>query len=131
MSLDWDISKCKNHEDITLDQEVEGDITEQIIWSSLTTKLGNITETNWTEWYARYTLWNKIHGFDNSIEPKDFHRRIGMSTNVFPAESRSKWLNGMMKSKLDNLVENAELQVEMRDNIEVSEKMEKEKELVE
>ena len=100
MSLDWDITKCKNDEEIRLNQEVEGDITEKIIWSSLITKLGEITEDNWAEWYARYVIWNRVLCFDNDLEAKDFHRRIGMSTNVFPAESRSKWLNGVIKKQL-------------------------------
>ena len=100
MSLDWDITKCKNDEEIRLNQEVEGDITEQIIWSSLITKLGDITEDNWAEWYARYVIWNRVLCFPNDLEAKDFHRRIGLSTNVFPAESRSKWLNGVIKKQL-------------------------------
>ena len=100
MSLDWDITKCRNEEEIMFNQEVEGDITEQIIWSSLITKLGDITEDNWAEWYARYVIWNRVLCFDNNLEAKDFHRRIGLSTNVFPAESRSKWLNGVIKKQL-------------------------------
>ena len=100
MSLDWEITNIKNWEEIAMNQEVEGDITEQIVWSSLITKLGNITEDNWTEWYARYHLWNRVHDFDNNLEAKDFHRRIGLTTNVFPAESRSKWLNGVIKKQL-------------------------------
>ena len=107
MSLDWDITKCKNIDEITLGQEVEGDITEQIIWSSLITKLGDITEDNWAEWYARYVIWNRVLCFDNNLEAKDFHRRIGLTTNVFPAESKSKWLNGVIKKQLMQAESNA------------------------
>ena len=111
MSLDWDITDCKDSEEIMLNKEVEGDITEKIIWSSMVTKLGNITEGNWAEWYARYTIWNRILCFDNDLEAKDFHRRIGMSTNVFPAESRSKWLNSVVKKHLMQSESNALYQV--------------------
>ena len=100
MSLDWSISDCDNWEEIALNQDVEGPITDAIIWGSLITKLGEITEDNWAEWYARYVIWNRVLCFDNDLEAKDFHRRIGMSTNVFPAESRSKWLNGVIKKQL-------------------------------
>jgi hypothetical protein len=100
MSLDWSISDCDNWEEIALNQDVEGPITDAIIWGSMITKLGEITEDNWAEWYARYVIWNRVLCFDNDLEAKDFHRRIGMSTNVFPAESRSKWLNGVIKKQL-------------------------------
>ena len=100
MSLDWEITHVKNWEEIAMNQEVEGDITEKIVWSSLITKLGDITENNWAEWYARYVIWNRVLCFDNDLEPKDFHRRIGLTTNVFPAEGRSKWLNGVIKKQL-------------------------------
>ena len=111
MSLDWDISDCKNYEEITMNQEVEGDKTNQIVWSSLITKLGDITEDNWYEWYARYVIWNRVHCFDNDLEAKDFHRRIGMTTNVFPAESRSKWLNSVIKKRLTQAEETAKSQM--------------------
>lgn len=113
MSLDWDITDCKDSEGIMLNQEVEGDITEQIIWSSLVIKLGDITEKNWYEWYARYTIWNRIMCFDNDLEAKDFHRRIGMSTNVFPAESRSKWLNSTIKKQLEKAESTAQYQIKL------------------
>ena len=100
MSLDWSISDCDNWEEIALNQDVEGPITDAIIWGSMITKLGEITEDNWAEWYARYVIWNRVLCFDNDLEAKDFHRRIGLSTNVFPAESRSKWLNGVIKKQL-------------------------------
>ena len=100
MSLDWSISDCDNWEEIALNQDVEGPITDAIIWGSMITKLGEITEDNWAEWYARYVIWNRVLCFDNDLEAKDFHRRIGMSTNVFLAESRSKWLNGVIKKQL-------------------------------
>ena len=51
--------------------------------------------------------------FDNDLEAKDFHRRIGMSTNVFPAESRSKWLNGVIKKQLNQAEETAKYQIKM------------------
>ena len=113
MSLDWDITHCKDSEGIMLNQEVEGDITEQIIWSSLVIKLGAITEKNWYEWYARYTIWNRIMCFDNNLEAKDFHRRIGMSTNVFPAETRSKWLNSTIKKQLEKAESTAQYQIKL------------------
>jgi len=116
MSLDWDISNCKNYEEITMNQEVEGDKTEQIVWSSLVIKLGDITEDNWYEWYARYAIWNRVLCFDNDMEPADFHRRIGMTTNVFPAESRSKWLNSVIKKQLIQAEETAKYQ--MRNSLE-------------
>jgi len=113
MSLDWSIDGCDNWEEIALNQDVEGPITDAIIWSSLITKLGDITEDNWAEWYARYVIWNRVLCFDNNLEAKDFHRRIGMSTNVFPAESRSKWLNGVIKKQLTQAEATAKYEIKV------------------
>ena len=113
MSLDWSIDGCENWEEIALNQDVEGPITDAIIWSSLITKLGDITEDNWAEWYARYVIWNRVLCFDNNLEAKDFHRRIGMSTNVFPAESRSKWLNGVIKKQLTQAEATAKYEIKV------------------
>ncbi len=113
MSLDWNIGDCKDYEEITMNQEVEGDKTNQIVWASLITKLGDITEGNWHEWYARYVIWNRVHCFDNNLEPQDFHRRIGLTTNVFPAETRSKWLNSVIKKQLTQAEETAKYKMKM------------------
>ena len=113
MSLNWEITNVKNWEEIAMNVEVEGDITEQIVWSSLITKLGDITEDNWAEWYARYVIWNRVLCFDNELTPEDFHRRIGMTTNVFPAESRSKWLNGVIKKQLKQAESDAVYKMKM------------------
>ena len=113
MSLNWEITNVKNWEEIAMNVEVEGDITEQIVWSSLITKLGDVTEDNWAEWYARYVIWNRVLCFDNELTPEDFHRRIGMTTNVFPAESRSKWLNGVIKKQLKQAESDAVYKMKM------------------
>ena len=113
MSLDWEITNVKNWEEIAMNVEVEGDITEQIVWSSLITKLGDVTEDNWAEWYARYVIWNRVLCFDNELTPEDFHRRIGLTTNVFPAEGRSKWLNGVIKKQLAQAESTAVYKIKM------------------
>ena len=131
MSLDWDIGNCKNYEEIALGKEIEGDKTEECIWGSMVVKFQDITETNWKEWYARYQFWCVMKGLETDLEPKDIHRRIGLSTNVFPDEPRSKWMNSLVKKQLNDLVRDAEYQIEQVENIETSEKIEMEKELVE
>ena len=131
MSLDWDITDCKNHEEVMLGTEIEGPKTEECIWGSIVVKLQDITEVNWKEWYARYKFWCQMIDQATELEPKDIHRRIGLSTNVFPDEPRSKWMNSLVKRELNRLVQNAEYQMNQLDNIEASEKIEMEKELVE
>ena len=131
MSLDWDITDCKNHEEVMLGTEIEGPKTEECIWGSIVVKLQDITEVNCKEWYARYKFWCQMIDQATELEPKDIHRRIGLSTNVFPDEPRSKWMNSLVKRELNRLVQNAEYQMNQLDNIEASEKIEMEKELVE
>ena len=59
MSLDWDIGNCKNYEEITMNQEVEGAKTEQIVWSSLFIKLGDITEKIDNDTICLSNKWNE------------------------------------------------------------------------
>ena len=102
MSLDWDISEVKNHEEVT----VEGApwvITETLIWLTMAVDMGQITEENHEEFFKRVSIWETIHGpsmhkWNKETEERepmpmtleDVERRIGLSTNVITRD-REEW----------------------------------------
>ena len=102
MSLDWDITEVKNHEEIT----VEGApwvITETLIWLTMAVDMGQITEENHEEFFKRVSIWETIHGpsmhkWNKETEERepmpmtleDVERRIGLSTNVITRD-REEW----------------------------------------
>jgi len=111
MSLNWDLTKCKDLDSIETDKEWV--ITEALIWLTMGTGIGDVSQKNAAEFYARIHLLEAIDGawlgfrgedgerVDRPITPKDVEKRIGMSTNVFPMETRNKWLNRIGKRVLD------------------------------
>jgi hypothetical protein len=79
MALHTNISNCVNYEE--LNTEANYPTTERIYFVTLVTDLGEITESNFGEFYARVKVYEAITG-DNSITLADIKRRIGLSTNV-------------------------------------------------
>lgn len=102
MSLNWDVSEVKDHEEIT----AEGQpwvITETLIWYTMGIDMGRITEDNVNEVFARVMIWEQVNGTgmrkwnketeDYESVPmtfEDVERRIGLSTNV-TTRDREEW----------------------------------------
>ncbi len=87
MALNWDLSKIKNRAEIQKGNEAA--ITDQMIWFTMFAGIGEITEANAGEFYARVHLIEKLSGAflyrDKEpmyITPADVRRRIGLKTNV-------------------------------------------------
>ena len=128
MSLNWDFTKCKDSE--ALGEAEEWPITHALIWLTMGTGIGDISEKNAPEFYARIHLLEEIDGKwlrfathfdaenqadeweDRPITPEDVQKRIGLSTNVFPMETRAKWLSRVGKRKLDENVRKYEKALE-------------------
>lgn len=94
MSLDWNVTKVKDWEDIK-----DGDnwaITQCLIFDMLGNGYWEVTEKNWADVYAR-SVERKgepimDHGEPRNFTPEEIHRRIGLSTNVGADETEAKWL---------------------------------------
>lgn len=114
MSLNWDLSKIADHEELFVDtpdgQRLDG-LTESFIWTSMVTGLGK----DWSldldfapEFYARVKLIEKINGplvrkpgverYEVTLE--DVFRRVGLHTNVSPV-SRAQFIKNMVTADLD------------------------------
>lgn len=110
MSLNWDISKVKDFNELYIkgtwknDDEFVVDEkgsdkklnyrTETLIWLTMTIGIGQITEKNYKEFLKRIALYEKLNGnfFRNrpySLE--DIERNIGLRTNV-SNEPFGKWI---------------------------------------
>jgi hypothetical protein len=103
MSLDWDITNCKNMEALQEEENGEWAITNALIWTTMHVDMGSITIKNAAEFYARtkvvelFTpLVSKFNNETNESEKYpiafgDIEKRIGLSTNVYTL-SITKWL---------------------------------------
>jgi hypothetical protein len=79
MALHTNISNCVNWEELNTDANYP--MTERIYFVTLVTDLGEITESNFGEFYARVKVYEAITG-DDYITLADVKRRIGLTTNV-------------------------------------------------
>lgn len=102
MSLDWDITNCKNMEALQEEENGEWAITNALIWTTMHVDMGSITAKNAVQFYARtkvvelFTpLVSKFNNETNESEKyplsfEDITKRIGLSTNVY-TEPITKW----------------------------------------
>jgi hypothetical protein len=114
MPLTWDTQDVLNYEDVCWitseagipDHGIEpgqkylNPVTNALIWHSLNTGIGRITEVNAAEVYARIALVETLYGASlrNSDGPRpitmdDVLQHVGLTTNAtFQEESRTKFL---------------------------------------
>jgi hypothetical protein len=123
MSLDFRVTKIKDHEKNYPDRRIDSWthdgkptqvkewnlITQQIVFGCLSTGIGELKENNVAEWWARYKMWCRVRGLgDPTISYKDVVQHIGLHTNVFPEETRTRWLKSIAAGTLDEFKRNAE-----------------------
>jgi hypothetical protein len=97
MALHWDLTACADYEALTTEENYP--LTEAMVFATMGTGIGTITEANWPEFYARV----HVAGYFD-VTPEQVRRYIGLKTNVFPVESRAKWLKRVMGSRVDDAV---------------------------
>lgn len=122
MALSWDITNCKEHEELWSDENKA--MTEQMIWLMMAIGIGQIKVSNWADVYARIKVLEKLDGayINKSVKssitneqtlvpvyysPLDIARRIGLSTNVTD-EKYNAWFKRITQVK--NHVSNELLQ---------------------
>jgi hypothetical protein len=103
MSLNWDISKVRNNNEVckinvgTAEQRLNP-VTEGLIYATLTVGLGEITEKNVDEWMLRLGFTDRLHGTllkkdrqDRPFTREEVVAHIGLRTNV-SKETRAKFI---------------------------------------
>jgi hypothetical protein len=111
MSLSFDLTKIKNWKEtcwMTTEGETESTmnpITDGLIWYTLITGIGEITEKNYVEFYKRMTLHDKVNGTvllkkgePRPITLEEVKAHIGLHTNVWPKTTKTAFLNKLMDS---------------------------------
>lgn len=108
MSLDWDVSKIDNYQEVTT-KIVDGkkkwaDETNTLVWGTICgVGLHSITEKNVEEWIFRVRFlkelgyhWMEQFDEDHNVigywpDDEDIRRHIGLSTNAVPAKTRNQF----------------------------------------
>ena len=99
MSLDYETGNIKNHKDLwipsTKGRVKLNQLTETLIFATVSVGMGSITEDNWKEFYSRCVIL-EIGCYKNQIpvdtmepvwewekvSPEDIYRHIGLATNA-------------------------------------------------
>ena len=114
MSLNWNAQDVHDFEALHGD-EVQWAITKAIVFRTMLTNMGEITEKNYEEFYTRIALCDRLFGSligltDEDAEMRDYFitladvkRRIGLETNVHE-QSKAKF-NGWLVRTLRRDVE--------------------------
>jgi len=115
MALTWNLEAIEDHRDVCWvesDLDEEGNqlyrlnpVTESLIWMTIPVKLGEITEKNAGEFYARLKMIERMNGpmmwhtdddghkVDDYFTAEMVRSHIGLATNV-GNETRQKFLSG-------------------------------------
>ena len=114
MSLNWNAQDVHDIDALHGD-EVQWEVTKAIVFRTMLTNMGEITEKNYEEFYTRIALCDRLFGSligltDEDGEMKDYFitladvkRRIGLETNVHE-QSKAKF-NGWLVRTLRRDVE--------------------------
>jgi len=116
MSLNYDLRETADFDAITTDEAWP--VTQAIIFATMAVGIGDLSEANLPEFYARISLYEQVGGaflreftddgpVDRPLTYDDLRARVGLKTNVFPVETRAKWLKRVVGNTLDDRVREA------------------------
>jgi hypothetical protein len=99
MSLNYNLTKIKNHDSVCFSVNRDGEktmrgITNLLIWSTISVDLGEITAKNVDEWLFRLKAVGLIYQDENQMKVtrEQLIAHIGLTTNVFPNKTRAQFL---------------------------------------
>jgi hypothetical protein len=98
LSLNWDITKCADPDALLTDEQYP--TTEAMVMFTMGVGIGELTDKTAPEFYARLVASDYWPG----ITPQIVARYIGLRTNVFPQETRAKWMKRVITSRMDESV---------------------------
>lgn len=120
MSLDWNLTGIKDYNEVCWITDDKGEkrldgVTQTIIWATMAVGIGTITEANAPEFFARISIIEDMDGAwmigpDGPVRftYEDVVRHIGLKTNVFPEETRAKWIKRQVTRVMDDRVREAQ-----------------------
>ena len=116
MSLNWDLSRIEDYEDYCWQvdpdradgQKLLNIVTHAMIYATMATGIGELTERAAPEFYTRLRAWELINGpmiietdGPRPITWAEVKRHVGLSTNVFPRETDAQFARKLMTSARD------------------------------
>jgi len=125
MPLTWNVEHVENHQEVTTLHTDEGDqwhpVTMALVYLTMSTGIGRITEANAGEFYARTNLLERLvgpqlirpegedgerpTGYAAFITPDEVRAHVGLATNAcFKDEPRSKWLKRVLDREMSTVV---------------------------
>lgn len=102
MSLDFDLSRIVDRlENYPPDEHgYTNKMTSRLIWSTLSVRIGEITQKNAPEFYARLSLLESVNGVEKMTKMADVWGHVGLRTNVLTATSAT-WKKWFMQQHFD------------------------------
>ena len=122
MPLHWNLKNIKNYEDVCFYTDDSGlknmePLTNQFIWLTMFVDIGEITEENAAQFYARVSLLEKLNGAfmweedtPYFITYEDVKKHIGLSTNVYGYRKGNKgyhWAAKQAKHFMEDQIKKA------------------------
>lgn len=109
MSLDYDLTRIPADRRAAYPAAPTGEmnhVTQSLIFATMATGIGEITEATAREFYFRLSFWNALHDVipDARRTYAEVLDHIGLRTNVFPAITRNTFLKRMGESHESNHV---------------------------
>ena len=103
-------------------------LTHQLIFATMSTGIGEITENTYQEFWARLVWVDRVSGHgdrktnewdkkskawvERDVTVADVKAHIGLSTNVWPMEKRAAWLKRIGTMYFDQLLSSAKREAE-------------------
>ena len=106
MSLNYDLTDCDH--DAIKDGDEWRPFVQPIIFATMAVGIGEITEDNFLEFWQRLNVFELVHDLPPLTPLDHVVAMIGLRTNVFPAETRAKWLKRVVSSEMDAKIALAE-----------------------
>ena len=102
MSLNFYYSNVANADTVMFDGDRMYPDTQSIIFTTMSVGLGEITEKNWMEFYARMNIIERLGNY-TPIPPERVKEHIGLRTNV-NNETRKQWIARRITYELDDVI---------------------------
>jgi len=133
MPLSWNLGKIKNHKEVCWSADEAGDrhinrVTDTLIWCTMFVGIGEITEKNAPQFYARvrfievmqeapflYDLGGDTPRIPRPITLADVEAHIGLSTNVYDRATDYRWAAKRAKHFMEDTIRKANWEREHRE----------------
>ena len=102
MSLDWNIGRCLDYKASIGPNTLGWQVTERLIFETMTIGLSKITAGNIAEWRFRLLYADRIGIIDKPVSVDDLTKRIGLYTNA-SALTRPAFLRKMHLSLVEDI----------------------------